>query len=64
MLFDADGNLLNDISCTVANDELIIQDEYGNNYSYDANKPNSLRVQKALFQQKRQLLKTVFMVWI
>lgn len=56
VLFDADGNLLNDISCTVANDELIIQDEYGNNYSYDANKPNSLRVQKALFQQKKTII--------
>ena len=56
VLFDADGNLLNDISCTVTNDELIIQDEYGNNYSYDANKPNSLRVQKALFQQKKTII--------
>ena len=56
VLFDADGNLLNDISCTVANDELIIQDEYGNNYSYNANKPNSLRVQKALFQQKKTII--------
>ena len=56
VLFDADGNLLNDISCTVANDELIIQDEYGNNYSYNANKPNSLRVQKALFQQKKTFI--------
>lgn len=56
VLFDADGNLLNDISCTIANDELIIQDEYGNNYSYDANKPNSLRVQKALFQQKKTII--------
>lgn len=56
VLFDADGNLLNDISCTVANDELIIQDEYGNNYSYNVNKPNSLRVQKALFQQKKTFI--------
>ena len=56
VLFDDDGNLLNDISCTVANDELIIQDEYGNNYSYDVNKPNSLRVQKALFQQKKTII--------
>lgn len=53
VLFDSEGNLLNDISCTVANDELIVQDEYGNNYSYDANKPKSIRIQKALFQQKK-----------
>ncbi|MCT7710021.1 MAG: N-6 DNA methylase, partial [Lactobacillus iners] len=29
---------------------------YGNNYSYNANKPNSLRVQKALFQQKKTFI--------
>lgn len=56
VLFDADGKLLNDISCTVANDELIVQDVYGNNYSYDANKPLSLRIQKALFEQKKTII--------
>ena len=56
VLFDSDGELLNDISCTVANDELIIQDVYGNNYSYDANKPLSLRIQKALFEQKKIII--------
>ena len=56
VLFDTDGKLLNDISCTVANDELIIQDIYGNNYSYDANQPTSLRIQKALFEQKKNII--------
>lgn len=56
VLFDTDGKLLNDISCTVANDELIIQDIYGNNYSYDANQPASLRIQKALFEQKKTII--------
>lgn len=56
VLFDSDGKPLNDISCTVANDELIVQDEYGNNYSYDANKPKSLRIQKALFKQKKTII--------
>lgn len=56
VLFDADGNLLNYISCTVANDELIIQDDYGNNYSYDASKPKSLKIQKALFNQKKKII--------
>ena len=56
VLFDTDGKLLNDISCTVANDELIIQDIYGNNYSYDANQPTSLRIQKALFEQKKTII--------
>jgi len=56
VLFDSDGNLLNDISCTVVNDELIVQDEYGNNYSYDANKVGSIRIQKALFEQKKTII--------
>lgn len=56
VLFDTDGHLLNDVSCTVANDELIVQDIYGNNYSYDANKPSSLRIQKALFEQKKIII--------
>lgn len=56
VLFDTDGHLLNDISCTVANDELIVQDVYGDNYSYDANKPLSLRIQKALFEQKKTII--------
>lgn len=56
VLFDTDGKLVNDISCTVANDELIIQDIYGNNYSYDANQPTSFRIQKALFEQKKTII--------
>ena len=56
VLFDTDGKLLNDISCTVANDELIIQDIYGNNYSYNANQPTSLRIQKAFFEQKKTFI--------
>ncbi|MBP2057222.1 hypothetical protein J2Z60_000386 [Lactobacillus colini] len=56
VLFDADGNLLNDINCTVANDELIIQDITGDNYSYNANDTNSLRIQKAIFEQKKIII--------
>lgn len=56
VLFDTDGHLLNDISCTVANDELIIQDEEGNNYSYNANNPASLRIQKSIFEQKKTII--------
>lgn len=56
VLFDTDGNLLNDVSCTVANDELVVQDVYGDNFSYDVNKPVSLRIQKALFEQKKTII--------
>ena len=56
VLFDTDGNLLNDIQCSVANDELIVQTETGDIFSYDANKPSTLRIQKALFHQKQIII--------
>lgn len=56
VLFDSDGNLLNDIQCTVVNDELIVQTETGDNFSYDVNKPATLRIQKALFHQKQRII--------
>ena len=56
VLFDSDGNLLNDIQCTVVNDELIVQTETGDNFSYDVNKPSTLRIQKALFHQKQRII--------
>ena len=55
-LIDSDGNLLNDIQCTVVNDELIVQTETGDNFSYDVNKPATLRIQKALFHQKQRII--------
>lgn len=56
VLFDSDGKLMNDVRCTVVNDELIIQDDTGNNYSYNAMNPGSLRIQKALFMQKQTII--------
>lgn len=56
VLFDADGKLLNEISCTVANDELVIQNFDGSNYSYDANNLQSLRIQEAIFEQKKVII--------
>lgn len=52
-LFDADGKILNDIHCYVANDELIIQDFSGNNFSYSKGNVQATRIQKALFIQKQ-----------
>ena len=56
VLFDTDGNLLNDIQCTVVNDELIVQTETGDIFSYNVNKPSTLRIQKALFKQKQLII--------
>jgi hypothetical protein len=47
---------LNDIQCSVANDELIVQTETGDIFSYDVNKPSTLRIQKALFHQKQIII--------
>lgn len=55
-LFDADGNILNDIHCYVANDELIIQDFSGDNFSYHVGNQPSTRIQKALFVQKQTII--------
>jgi len=59
---NSDGNLLNDIQCTVVNDELIVQTETGDNFSYDVNKPSTLRIQKALFHQKQRIIVKLF-IW-
>ena len=56
VLFDNEGNLLNDIQCTVVNDELIVQTYTGDNFYYDVNKPSTLRIQKALFHQKQRII--------
>lgn len=56
VLFDNEGNLLNDIQCTVVNDELTVQTHTGNNFYYDVNKPSTLRIQKALFHQKQRII--------
>lgn len=56
VLFDANGQIMNDVNCTVANDELIIHDIKGDNYIYNANDPNSLRIQRALFEQKKIII--------
>ncbi|WP_449720064.1 Eco57I restriction-modification methylase domain-containing protein [Companilactobacillus hulinensis] len=56
VLFDADGNLMNDIQCSVINDELIVQDDTGSNFSYKVKNTSSLRIQKAIFNQKKIII--------
>ncbi|WP_439646180.1 type IIG restriction enzyme/methyltransferase, partial [Secundilactobacillus similis] len=55
-LFDADGKILNDIHCYVANDELLIQNFSGNNFTYHVGNINSTRIQKAIFIQKQTII--------
>lgn len=55
-LFDAEGNILNDIHCYVANDELIVQDFSGNNFVYSVGNIPTTRIQKAIFMQKQAII--------
>ncbi|MED4403715.1 Eco57I restriction-modification methylase domain-containing protein [Metabacillus fastidiosus] len=55
-LIDTEGRSLSDIRCTVVNDELIIQDINGDNFTYRRGNLNSERIQKAIFLEKRKLI--------
>lgn len=55
-LFDAEGNILNDIHAYVTNDELIIQNFSGENFVYHTKNRASTRIQKALFVQKQTII--------
>lgn len=56
VLFDTDGDLLNYVQCLVVNDKLVVRDEYGNTFAYSTKRPATLKVQKALFNQKRTII--------
>ncbi|MDT2086346.1 type IIG restriction enzyme/methyltransferase [Enterococcus faecalis] len=55
VLFDEDNHPL-EINAYVTNDELIIQDGYGDNFYYNRGNVNSLKIQKALFIQKQSII--------
>lgn len=55
VLFDEAGHLL-EINSYVTNDELVIQDGYGDNFYYHTGNLKSLRIQKALFTQKQSII--------
>lgn len=56
VLIDLDGRSMNDIQCTVVNDELIIQDINGDNFIYKRGNAYSERIQKAIFLEKKKLI--------
>ena len=56
-LFDTEGKPIGHlIQCYVVNDELIVQDLYGNNFVYEPNNRVSEQIQKTLFNEKRKIL--------
>lgn len=56
VLIDLNGRSMNDIQCTVVNDELIIQDINGDNFIYRRGNAYSERIQKAIFLEKKKLI--------
>lgn len=55
-LFDTEGKVMTDIRCSVVNDELVIQDINGDNFTYHANSLTSERIQRSIFEQKRSII--------
>lgn len=57
VLFDIDGKYLgNLIQCYVINDELVIQNKFGDNFLYQVGNQQSEQIQKAIFEMKRHII--------
>lgn len=56
VLFGIDNKVMSNINCTVVNDELIVQDINGDNYSYYRNNKANEWIQKSIFEQKRKII--------
>jgi type II restriction/modification system DNA methylase subunit YeeA len=56
VLVDCEGKTLKDYTITVQNDELIVEDENGDPFTYNPNNKESHRVQKTLFTEKETLI--------
>ncbi|UJL46345.1 Eco57I restriction-modification methylase domain-containing protein [Virgibacillus sp. NKC19-16] len=56
VLLDHEGKSMNRIRCTVVNDELIVQDMNGDNFTYKSDNVESYHIQKSLFNEKRRII--------
>jgi len=56
VLQDAEGKRLKNYSIQIINDELLVQDEEGDEFSYNPSNPESARIQKTLFNEKQTLI--------
>lgn len=56
LLYDENGKRLKDYNFAIDNDELIVTDEEGEIFHYNPNSVESQRVQKTLFDLKRQII--------
>ena len=56
ILQDAEGKRLKNYSIEIINDELLVSDDEGDEFSYNPANPESARVQKTLFNEKQTLI--------
>lgn len=56
VLQDAEGKRLKNYSVEIINDELLVLDEDGDEFSYHPSNPESARIQKTLFNEKQTLI--------
>ncbi len=56
ILQDAEGKRLKNYSIEIINDELLVLDEEGDEFSYSPANPESARIQKTLFNEKQTLI--------
>jgi len=56
ILQDTEGKRLKNYSIEIINDELLVSDEEGDEFSYNPANPESARVQKTLFNEKQTLI--------
>ena len=56
VLQDAEGKRLKNYSVEIINDELLVLDEEGDEFSYNPSSPESARIQKTLFNEKQTLI--------
>ena len=56
ILQDTEGKRLKNYSIEIINDELVVSDEEGDEFSYNPTNPESARIQKALFHEKQTLI--------
>ncbi|KAF0206206.1 MAG: putative type IIS restriction/modification [Gallionellaceae bacterium] len=56
ILQDTEGKRLKNYSIEIINDELLVRDEEGDEFTYNPTNPESARVQKTLFNEKQTLI--------
>lgn len=56
ILQDTEGKRLKNYSIEIVNDELLVSDDEGDEFSYNPANPESVRIQKTLFNEKQTLI--------